>query len=236
MTELKGNKILVVDDERAIRRFLHTILTAHGAEVLEAVRGGDALAAAASGRPDLVILDLWLPDMDGLEVLRRLREWSEVPVIVLSVREGEEEKISALDAGAVDYVTKPFGTGELLARMRAALRRTPAGAVEPLFHSGDLEVDLPQRRVKVAGRAVALTPNEFDLLRHFVTQAGKVFTHRQILIKVWGPGYAEDNHLLRVNISNLRRKIEADPARPRHLVTEPGVGYRLIVDFDEDLQ
>lgn len=234
MTELKGNKILIVDDERAIRRFLSTVLTAHGAEILEAVRGGDALAAAAAGRPDLVILDLGLPDLDGLEVLRRLREWSDVPVIVLSVREGEEEKIAALDAGAVDYVTKPFGTGELLARMRAALRRTPAGAAEPVFRSGDLEVDLPQRRVKVAGRTVALTPNEFDLLRLFVAQAGKVFTHRQILVKVWGPGYAEDNHLLRVNISNLRRKIETDPSRPRHLVTEAGVGYRLVVDFDDN--
>ncbi len=229
MTELKGHKILVVDDERAIRRFLGTILTAHGAEVLEADRGGDALAAAAAGRPDLVILDLGLPDLDGLEVLKRLREWSDVPVIVLSVREGEEEKIAALDAGAADYVTKPFGTGELLARMRAALRQTPAGVAEPLFRSGDLEVDLPQRRVKVAGRTVALTPNEFDLLRLFVTQAGKVFTHRQILVKVWGPGYADDSHLLRVNISNLRRKIEADPGRPRHIVTEPGVGYRLQV-------
>jgi len=230
MTALKGQRILVIDDERAIRRFLGTILTAHGAAVLEAERGGDALAAAAAGRPDLVVLDLGLPDLDGLEVLRRLREWSDVPVSVLSVREGEEEKIAALDGGAVDYVTKPFGSGELLARMRAALRRTPAGAAEPVFCSGDLEVDLPERRVKVGGRPVALTPNEFDLLRLFVTQAGKVFTHRQILVKVWGPGYAEDFHLLRVNISNLRRKIEADPARPRHLVTEPGVGYRLNFD------
>jgi len=227
MTELQGCKILVVDDERSIRRFLGQVLAAHGAEVLEASTGREAVAAAASTRPDLIILDLGLPDLDGHGVLERLREWSDIPIVVLSVREAEAEKIAALDGGAVDYVTKPFGTGELLARLRSVLRRTPAGAAEPVFRSGDLEVDLPERRVKVAGRSVALTPNEFDLLRLFVTHAGKVFTHRQILMKVWGPGYAEDSHLLRVNISNLRHKIEADPSRPVHIMTEPGVGYRL---------
>lgn len=227
MIELKGFRILVVDDEKAIRRFLRSVLTAHGCEIAEAETGREALALAASGRPDLVILDLGLPDLEGIEVIRRLREWSEFPIIVLSVREGEADKIAALDAGAADYVTKPFGTGELLARMRAALRRTPPGAAEPVFRSGDLEVDLPQRRVTVASRTVALTPNEFDLLRLLVTYAGKIITHRQILVKVWGPGYTEDSHLLRVNISNLRRKIEPDPSQPRHILTEPGVGYRL---------
>jgi two-component system KDP operon response regulator KdpE len=227
MTELRGLKVLVVDDERPIRRFLRQVLAAHGMDVLEADTGGAGLAAVAAGRPDVVILDLGLPDMEGTEVMRRLREWSAVPVIILSVRESEEEKIAALDAGADDYVTKPFGTGELLARLRAVLRRTPAGTVEPVFHSGDLMVDLPGRRVKVGEKPVVLTPNEFDLLRLFVIHAGKVFTHRQILVKVWGPGYADDAHLLRVNISNLRRKIEADPVRPRHIVTEAGVGYRL---------
>ncbi|MBP7864662.1 MAG: response regulator [Acidobacteria bacterium] len=227
--DLKGIRVLVVDDEKAIRRFLHTVFCAHGTEIAEASSGFEALAAAAAGRPDLVVLDLGLPDMDGLDVIRRLREWSEVPIIVLSVRESEDQKIGALDAGAVDYVTKPFGTGELLARVRAALRRASPAAAEPVFRSGDLEVDLADRRVRVGGIAVALTPNEFDLLRLFVLHAGKVFTHRQVLVKVWGPGYAEDRHLLRVNVSNLRRKIEADASRPRHLVTEPGVGYRLLV-------
>ena len=227
MPELKGQRVLVVDDEKAIRRFLRSILTAHGVEMLEAVSGGEALAAAAAGRPDLIILDLGLPDMDGQEVIRRLREWSDIPIVVLSVREDEAGKVAALDSGAADYVTKPFGTGELLARMRVALRQGSTVPAEPVFRSGDLEVDLPDRRVQVGGRPVSLTPNEFDLLRLLVVHAGKVFTHRQILVKVWGPGYAEDYHLLRVNISNLRRKIETDPARPRHIVTEPGVGYRL---------
>lgn len=227
--DLKGFKVLVVDDEKAIRRFLHTVLSAHGVEIAEAISGSEALAAAAAMRPDLVILDLGLPDMDGLTVIQRLREWSDVPLIVLSVRESEDQKIAALDAGAADYVTKPFGTGELLARMRAALRRASPAAGEPVFRSGDLEVDLADHRAKVAGKAITLTPNEFDLLRLFVLHAGKVFTHRQVLVKIWGPGYAEDRHLLRVNISNLRRKIEADPSRPRHLVTEPGVGYRLVM-------
>lgn len=227
--ELAGTKVLVVDDEKAIRRFLQTVFSAHGIETAEAVSGAAALAAAASFRPDLVMLDLGLPDMDGLTVIRRLREWSEVPIIVLSVREAEDQKVAALDAGAADYVTKPFGTGELLARMRAALRRSAPATAEPVFRSGDLEVDVADRRVRLAGKPVALTPVEFDLLRHFVLHAGKVFTHRQILVAVWGPGYADDRHLLQVNVSNLRHKIEAEASRPRHLVTEPGVGYRLVI-------
>ncbi len=227
--ELAGTKVLVVDDEKAIRRFLQTVFTAHGVETAEAVSGTTALAAAAAFRPDLVMLDLGLPDMDGVTVIRRLREWSEVPIIVLSVREAEDQKVAALDAGAADYVTKPFGTGELLARMRAALRRSSPATTEPVFRSGDLEVDISDRRVRLAGKSVALTPVEFDLLRHFVLHAGKVFTHRQILVAVWGPGYADDRHLLQVNVSNLRHKIEAEASRPRHLVTEPGVGYRLTV-------
>jgi two-component system, OmpR family, KDP operon response regulator KdpE len=228
MTEVKGAKILVIDDEKAIRRYLRSALTPHGVEIAEAASGAEAIAVAAKVLPDLIILDLGLPDMDGLEVIARLREWSEIPIIVVSVREAEATKIAALDSGAVDYVTKPFGTGELLARIRVALRKASPTPEEPIFRSGSLEVNLSDRRVTIEERIVPLTPYEFDLLRLFVTHAGKVFTHRQILISVWGPGYSEERHLLHVNISNLRHKIEVDPNRPRHLLTEPGVGYRLM--------
>jgi two-component system KDP operon response regulator KdpE len=222
-----GVRVLVVDDERAIRRFLRVSLEAHGHAVFEATSGTEALGAAAGVRPDLIILDLGLPDMDGLDVLRRLREWTQTPIVILSVREDETDKVQALDLGADDYLTKPFGVGELLARMRAALRRAAHEAPEPVFSWDELTVDLAHRRVTVDGREVQLTPTEYDLLRALVTHAGKVLTHSQLLRQVWGVAYVQESHLLRVNISNLRRKIEREPARPRYIITEPGVGYRL---------
>jgi two-component system, OmpR family, KDP operon response regulator KdpE len=222
-----GARVLVVDDEPAIRRFLRASLAAHGYAVFEADTGQAALAAVATDRPDLVILDLGLPDLDGIEVARLLREWTRIPIIILSVRGQEGDKIAALDAGADDYVTKPFGMGELLARMRVALRRAAQVEVGPVFACDDLVVDLPHRLVTAGGRDVQLTPTEYDLLRVLVADAGKVLTHRHLLREVWGRGYEQEMHLLRVNVSNLRRKIEPDPARPRYLQTEPGVGYRL---------
>ncbi len=224
-------RVLVVDDEPPIRKFLRAALTAHGYEVLEARNGQEALSAVTAQRPDLLILDLGLPDMEGLEVTRRLREWSKIPIIILSVREGEADKVATLDAGADDYLTKPFGVGELLARMRVAMRRTVPAADEPAFTTGELKVDLASRMVTVAGQEVQLTPTEYDLLRALVTHAGKVMTHRQLLRQVWGVAYEQETHMLRVNISNLRRKIEADPTRPRYIHTEPGVGYRLRTDL-----
>jgi two-component system KDP operon response regulator KdpE len=225
-----GARVLVVDDEPAIRRFLRASLAAHGYAIFEAGDGQSALSAVSADRPDLVILDLGLPDLDGIEVTRLLREWTRIPIIILSVRGQEADKIAALDAGADDYVTKPFGAGELLARMRVALRRAGQSGVEPVFTSDDLRVDLTRRVVTVAGREVQLTPTEYDLLRVLVTNAGKVLTHRQLLREVWGIGYEQEMHMLRVNISNLRRKIEPNASRPRHIRTEPGVGYRLHTD------
>jgi two-component system KDP operon response regulator KdpE len=220
-------RVLVVDDEASIRKFLRASLTAHDYQVYEAATGQDALAAVLAHRPDLMILDLGLPDIEGIEVTRQLREWSQIPIIILSVREHESEKVAALDAGADDYLTKPFGISELLARMRAALRRRLAESDAPLFTTGELTVDLARHVVTVAGQEVQLTPTEYDLLRVLVTNAGKVITHRQLLHQVWGVAYEQEAHLLRVNISNLRHKLEADPTRPRYIVTEPGVGYRL---------
>lgn len=220
-------RILVVDDELAIRRFLHTVLSSEEFILHEAENGHAGLAAAAAFRPDVILLDLGLPDMDGIEVIKRIREWSPVPIIVLSVREHENDKVSALDAGADDYLTKPFGVGELLARIRAALRRTLLEIAEPVFISKDLQVDLGSRRVTVNELDISLTPTEYDILRLLVNHAGKVLTHSQILKEVWGIAYLEQPHVLRVNISNLRRKIEADPSRPKNIITEPGVGYRL---------
>ncbi|MCW5932676.1 MAG: response regulator [Fimbriimonadia bacterium] len=220
-------RVLVVDDERPIRRFLTTALSADDYEIFEAETGQDTLKMVISAHPDIIILDLGLPDMDGAEVLRRLREWSQVPVIVLSVREQETVKIAALDHGADDYLTKPFGIGELQARMRVALRRSLQSAPEPVFRVGDLEVDLALRQVLFQKQKVSLTPTEYDILKCLVTHAGKVLTHRHLLREIWGPLYEEETHMLRVNISNLRKKIEPDPAQPRYLITEPGVGYRL---------
>ena len=222
-----GARVLVVDDERAIRRFLRASLTAHGYTVFEAATGEEGLASVLANRPDLIILDLSLPDMTGVEVTQRLREWATMPIIVLSVHDSEADKIAALDAGADDYVTKPFGVGELLARLRVAQRRAVQPAAEAVFTAGDLTVDLVRRMVTLADREVQLTPTEYDLLRVLVLHAGQVLTHRQLLREVWGPGYAEEAHLLRVNISNLRRKLEPEPARQQYILTEPGVGYRL---------
>lgn len=220
-------RILVIDDELAIRRFLHTVLSGEEFCLHEAENGHAGLASAAAFRPDVILLDLGLPDLDGIEVIRRIREWSQVPIIVLSVRDRENDKVDALDAGADDYLTKPFGVGELLARIRAALRRSLQEIPEPVFSSADLQMDLGSRRVTVAGADVALTPTEYEILRLLVAHAGKVLTHRQILKQVWGLAYLEQPHVLRVNISNLRRKLESDPSRPQHIITEPGVGYRL---------
>ena len=231
MTETRPSdhppRILVVDDEAAIRRLLATVLGSSGFVVHLAENGRLGLAAAAAVRPDLILLDLGLPDLDGVEVIRRLREWSPTPIIVLSVREREDDKVAALDAGADDYLTKPFGVPELLARIRGALRRVVGQAPEPIFRSGGLEVDLARRLVLVAGQEVQLTPTEYEILRLLVTHAGKVLTHRQLLSRIWGASHLEQPHVLRVNISNLRRKIERDPARPSLLCTESGVGYRL---------
>lgn len=223
-------RVLVVDDERAIRRFLQVSLTAHGHIVFEAGNGHEALEAVVANRPDVIILDLGLPDLDGLEVTRRLREWTQTPIIVLSVREHESDKIAALDAGADDYLTKPFGVGELMARLRVALRHTAQPNDTPIFHRGALVVDLARRIVTVDNQEVQLTPTEYDLLKLLVAHAGRVLTHHQILRQVWGMGYEDETHLLRVNISNLRRKLEADPTRPTYIITEPGVGYRLQMD------
>ncbi|MHC1781759.1 MAG: response regulator [Anaerolineaceae bacterium] len=225
-----GSRILVVDDERPIRRFLRTTLNAHGFEIFEASSGEEALLIAANARPDLIILDLGLPDMDGIEVTRRLREWTQTPIIILSVREQENDKISALDAGADDYLTKPFGVGELTARIRVAMRHSTPAENQPIFQLDDLVVDQVHRRVTVKGNEVSLTPTEYDLLKLLIKHAGKVITHHQILHQVWGQAYEDQSHLVRVNISNLRHKIEADPTQPRFIITEPGVGYRFRVD------
>ena len=222
-------RILVVDDERPIRRFLNASLSGQFT-ILEAATGEEALAAAISARPDVILLDLGLPDIDGLEVTRRLREWTQIPIIIVSVRDQEEHKIAALDAGADDYLTKPFGVGELTARVRAALRRAAHPESEPVFQKDDLLVDLARRNVLKQGQAVSLTPTEYDILRVLVQHAGKVLTHEQLIRSIWGSENVsgeEDSHLLRVNVSNLRRKLETDPSRPRYIVTEPGVGYRL---------
>jgi two-component system KDP operon response regulator KdpE len=221
-----GPRVLIVDDEPSIRRFLRVSLEAHAYEVFEADSGREALAAVATHRPDLLILDLGLPDMEGTQVTTLVREWSRVPIIILSVRGREQDKVAALDAGADDYVTKPFGMSELLARMRAAQRRA-AGPAEPIFVTDGLTVDLTRRLVTVGGHEVQLTPTEYDLLKVLVAHAGQVLTHRQLGREVWGLGLEQDAHTLRVNISNLRRKIEPEPARPRYILTEPGVGYRL---------
>jgi two-component system KDP operon response regulator KdpE len=222
-----GQRVLVVDDETPIRRYLRTALGAQGFTIYEAASGAEALNAVIANRPDIIILDLGLPDIDGVEVTRRLREWSQTPIIILSVREAEQDKIAALDAGADDYLTKPFGTGELMARMRVVMRRVINKIDEPVLQVGAIQMDLTHRLVTVNGNEISLTPTEYDILRLLIQNAGKVLTHHQLLKQVWGTAYESEMHILRVNISNLRRKIEPDPARPTYIHTEPGVGYRL---------
>jgi two-component system KDP operon response regulator KdpE len=230
-----NQRILVVDDEAPIRRYLRAALSGHGFVIYEAANGQEALNAVIADRPDIIILDLGLPDIDGIEVTRRLREWSQIPIIILSVREAEQDKIAALDAGADDYLTKPFGTGELMARMRVALRRLASSPDEPTLQVDDLEMDLSRRVVTVRGDEISLTPTEYDILRLLMQNAGKVITHHHLLRQVWGTAYESEMHILRVNISNLRRKIEPDPARPTYIHTEPGVGYRLRTDQGKEI-
>lgn len=228
-----GPAVVLIEDEPQIRRFLRAALLGQGYRLFEAGTGEAGLAEAATRQPEIVILDLGLPDLDGLEVLRQLREWTAVPIIILSARGQEHDKIAALDAGADDYVSKPFGVGELLARMRVALRhaaRSSNDPGEPTFSVGELSVDLTRRQVVVVGQEVHLTPIEYRLLATLVRHAGKVLTHRQLLTEVWGPNQADQAHYLRVYAAQLRRKLEADPARPRYLLTEPGVGYRLAAE------
>ena len=219
--------VLIIDDEIQMRRLLRVSLEGNGYRVFEAASGQEGLLEAAQRRPDIVVLDLGLPDMDGLSVLKRLREWSEAPVLVLSVREGEEDKVGALDNGADDYMNKPFSTAELLARLRAARRRSQPVADNAVFHSGPLQVELSSRLVTLKGREIKLTPTEYSLLRLLVRNAGKVVTHRQILKEVWGPNYGDQTHYLRVYMAHLREKLEENPSRPELLLTEPGIGYRL---------
>jgi two-component system KDP operon response regulator KdpE len=225
--------VLVIEDESQVMRFLRATLPGQGYRVVEATTGQQALVEASTRSPDIVLLDLGLPDIDGVEVTRRLREWSATPIIVLSARGQESDKIQALDAGADDYLTKPFSTGELLARMRVALRnaaRTAASGVDSVFETGELRVDLGTRRVYVGEQEARLTRTEYKLLATLVKNAGKVVTHRQLLREVWGPGAEQQSHYVRVYMAQLRHKLEQDPARPRYLVTETGVGYRLRTD------
>jgi two-component system KDP operon response regulator KdpE len=221
---------LIIDDEVQIRRLLRVVLEAENYQVHEAETGQQSLIEIASRRPDIILLDLGLPDLDGLEVLKRLREWSEAPVLVLSVRDDEQGKVAALDAGAEDYVTKPFSTPELLARLRAAQRKTRPEEETSVFKSGDLIVDLTARVVTRAGHEIKLTATEYALLRLFVRHAGRVLTHRQILREIWGPKSEEHRQYLRVYVTHLRQKIEADSTRPRLIKTEPGIGYRFESD------
>lgn len=227
-----GALILIVEDEPQMLRFLRASLGTHGYRLVESTTGNDGLAQAAARNPDVILLDLGLPDLDGLEVTRRIREWTKTPIIVLSARGQDEDKIHALDAGADDYLTKPFSVGELLARIRVALRHVAEGATEaqPVFTLDALRVDLAKREVRRGEEEVHLTPTEYRLLGTLIKHAGKVVTHRQLLKEVWGPPYVEHTQYLRVFMAQLRQKLEPDPAKPRYLLNEPGVGYRLRVD------
>jgi two-component system, OmpR family, KDP operon response regulator KdpE len=230
--QARGAHILVVDDEPEILRALRTNLAAHGYEVVSATSGAEALAAYTARRPDLVLLDLGLPDVDGLELVERIRAHAATPIVVLSARGAERDKVRALDLGADDYLTKPFGVEELLARIRVALRHAarPTSGSAPVFRCGDLAVDLERRQVTVGGQEVKLTPTEYALLRAFITHPDKVLTRRMLLQEVWGPEYGTEAHYLHVYVASLRRKLEADPQRPRYLLTDPGVGYRFRAD------
>jgi two-component system KDP operon response regulator KdpE len=225
--------VVLIEDEPQIRRFLRPTLTGQGYRLFEATTGADGLVEVGSRQPDVVIVDLGLPDLDGLDVIRKVREWTSVPIIVLSARGQERDKVTALDAGADDYVSKPFGAGELLARIRVALRHTAGAsheADEAVFTVCDLRVDLLRRHVSLGGRDVRLTPIEYKLLTTLVRHAGKVVTHQQLLNEVWGPAHTDQSHYVRVYMAHLRHKLEVEPARPRYLLTEPGVGYRLAAE------
>jgi two-component system, OmpR family, KDP operon response regulator KdpE len=225
--------VVVIEDEAQIRKFLRVALTGHGYRVLEAVRGEEGLIEAASRQPDLIMVDLGLPDIDGLQVIQRIREWSAVPIIVLSARGQEQDKVTALDAGADDYVSKPFAVGELLARMRVALRhhaQVDRETGESTLTLGDLHIDLGRRRVLLRDAEVHLSPIEYRLLTTLVRYGGKIVTHRQLLREVWGPNAEEQPNYVRVYMAHLRRKLESDPAQPKYLLTEPGVGYRLLTE------
>lgn len=224
----QGTRILVIDDEIPIRKLLRVALTSHGYEVGEAANGKEGLEKVTVYRPNLIILDLGLPDIEGIEVVKRLREWSKTPVIILSVKEQEYDKIDALDAGADDYLTKPFSMGELLARIRAALRHSLSDNDTPVLHFNELSIDLAHRQVKVNSKEIKLSPIEYDLIKNLAIHAGKVLTHKHLLKTIWGPSYEKDSQYLRVYVGQLRRKIEVDPSHPKHLITEPGVGYRLL--------
>lgn len=225
-----AQRVLLIEDEAQIRKFLRISLEAHGYVVDHARTGEQGIERAGQALPDLVILDLGLPDIDGQEVIRRLREWSSLPIIVLSVRAEEREKVQALDAGADDYMTKPFGIAELMARLRALLRgrRPQSDSETAVVHSGDLVADFAKRRVTLRGEAVHLSPKEYALLRLLATHPGQVLTHQQILDEIWGPSHAEDTHYLRVLVGNLRQKLGDEPTRPRYILTEQGVGYRFV--------
>ncbi|HMJ54974.1 MAG TPA: response regulator [Polyangiaceae bacterium] len=222
--------VLIVEDEPQMERFLRASLSTHGYRLVEAATGADGLAQAAARNPDIILLDLGLPDLDGLEVTRRIREWTQTPIIVISARGQDDDKIKALDAGADDYLTKPFSVGELLARIRVALRhvaRIASGKEESVFTIGELRVDLGKRQVFVQEAEVHLTPTEYRLLATMIKYAGRVVTHRHLLKEVWGPPYVEQTQYLRVFMGQLRQKLEPEPAKPRFLISEPGVGYRL---------
>ena len=224
-----GALVLVIEDEPQMRRFIRASLDAHGYQVGEAATAAEALALATSRNPDVILMDLGLPDMDGIDLTRRLREWSRIPIIVISARGREADKVSALDAGADDYLTKPFGVDELLARIRVALRhaRASQSTYETPVEFGNVRIDFSRREVTVSERVIHLTPTEYKMLSLLARNAGRVLTHRQIIRDVWGPSYAGQNHHVRVHMAELRKKIEADPARPKLILTEPGVGYRL---------
>jgi two-component system KDP operon response regulator KdpE len=228
MSEPEKTIALVIDDEPQIRRLLRVTLEANGYQVHDAATGQEGIVQAAQCRANVILLDLGLPDMDGVAVLKRLREWSRVPVIILSVRDRDAQKAAALDAGADDYVTKPFGTAELLARLRVALRHSAKHSEEPIFRSGQLVVDLADRIVTLAGKEISLTATEYNLLRLLVRHAGKVLTHRFLLREIWGPNAEHQSHYLRVYIARLREKLETNPSQPTLLLTEAGIGYRLM--------
>jgi two-component system KDP operon response regulator KdpE len=225
--------VVLIEDEPQIRRFLRATLATQGYRLFEATTGADGIVEVGSRLPDVVVVDLGLPDMDGLDVIRRLREWTTVPIIVLSARGQEQDKVAALDAGADDYVSKPFGAGELMARIRVALRHTTGASHEggeASFKVGELQIDFVRRHVRIGAREVRLTPIEYKLLTTLAHNAGKVVTHQQLLREVWGPSHTDQSHYVRVYMAQLRHKLEAEPARPRYLLTEPGVGYRLAAE------